>query len=138
MGTALTRFVKEQCANWTAVLEEECLGANPFGKLFREPGKCQVIEGKPCKFFKDSVLGPEDEKYPHLCFVKDPAFEMRVRKQYKRIDHTVVEADIRRCPDCGAALRSRQKFCDKCAEKRRRQTMRENQRRYRRKSRGST
>jgi hypothetical protein len=27
-----------------------------------------------------------------------------VRKQYKHIDHTVVEAEIRRCPDCQAAL----------------------------------
>lgn len=135
MGNALTKFTKQQCANWTAEPEEECLGVSPFGEPFREPGKCWVIEGKPCKYFKDCVLGPEDNKHPHLCFVKDPAFEKRVRKQYRRMDHTVVEADSRRCPDCGAALRPRQKFCDTCAQKRRRKTQRENQKRFRRKRR---
>ena len=138
MGTALTKFVKQQCANWTGEPEEECLGVAAFCTALGEPGKCRIMENKPCGYFKDSVLGPEDNKYPHLCFVQDPAFETRVRKQYKRIDHTVVEADIRRCPDCEAALRPRQKFCDKCAEKRRRQTKRQSQRLYRRKSRGST
>jgi len=138
MGTALTRFVKAQCANWTGEPAEECLGVTAFGKAFRKPGKCLVIEGNPCKYFKDCVLGPEDNKYPHLCFAHDPAFEARVRKQYRQIDHTVIEASIRRCPDCDAALRPRQKFCDECAEKRRRQTRRQSQRQYRRKSRVST
>ena len=138
MGNALTKFTKLHCANWTEKLDEECLGVSAFGEQFREPGKCRIIEGKPCKYFKNCVLGPEDNKYPHSCFVKDPAFETRLRKQYKDIDHTVVEADVRRCPDCQAALRARQKFCDRCVEKRRRQTKRQSQRRYRRQMRDST
>ena len=136
MGTALTRFVKDQCANLTGEPEEECLGVTAFGKAFREPGKCSVLEGKPCRYFKDSVLGPEDNKYPHLCFVQDPDFEMRVRKQYRQIDHTVIEANIRRCPDCEAALQPRQRYCEKCSSRRRRKTQREMQKRSRRKGRG--
>lgn len=135
MGTALMRFVKKQCANWTGEPEEECLGVTALGEAFREPGKCRVMEGKPCKYFKESVLGPEDNKYPHLCFVQDPAFEARVRKQYKGIDHTVVEADVRRCPDCQAALQPRQRYCEKCSSRRRRKTQREMQKRFRRKRR---
>lgn len=136
MGTALTRFVKEQCANWTGIPEEECLGISAFGEAFRQPGKCRIMESKPCEYFKDCVLGPEDNKYPHLCFVQDPAFEERVRKQYKAIDHTVVEADIRRCPDCQAALQPRQRYCEKCSLRRRRKAQRQVQKRFRRKRRG--
>lgn len=91
MANSLTRFVKHECACWTGELEGECLGIDVFGVAFREPGTCWVVEGKPCRYFKECVLGPEDYKHPHLCFVKDPAFEGRVRRQYKRIDHTVVE-----------------------------------------------
>jgi len=131
MGTALSKFVKDQCANWTDEPEEECLGADVFGNGFREPGKCWVIEGKPCKYFKDKVLGPQDTKYPHPCFVKDPGFETRVRRQYLKIDRTVVEAEARRCPDCDAALRPRQRYCEKCTRKRRHKTRREYQRRFR-------
>lgn len=131
MGTALTRFVKDQCANWTGDPQEECLGASVFGEPFRQPGKCWVMEGKPCKYFKDKVLGPEDYKYPHPCFVKDPAFEARVRKQYRKIDHTVVEAEARRCPDCGAPLSPRERYCEKCTRKRRHKTRREYQRKFR-------
>lgn len=137
MGNALTRFIKHECACWTDDPEEECLGVDAFSVPFREPGKCWVIEGKPCWYFKDCVLGPEDYKYPHLCFVKDPAFEKRVRKQYRRIDHSVVEADVRRCPDCEAALRPRQRYCDQCTKKRRQKTRREYQRKLRKRSRSN-
>lgn len=136
MGNALTKFVKQQCANWIGEPAEECLGVAAFGKPFRKPGKCRIMEGKPCTYFKDCVLGLEDNKYPHLCFVQDVSFEARVRKQYKRIEHTIVEADIRRCPDCQAALQLKQKFCEKCSVKRRRKTQRENQKRFRQQRRG--
>jgi hypothetical protein len=135
MSNSLARFVKEVCACWTDDPREECLGVDAFSIPFREPGKCWVLEGKSCPYFKDCVLGPEDYPYPHLGFVKDPRFEKRVRKQYKKIDHTVVEADIRRCPDCGAALMPRQRYCERCRKWRRRETNRENQRRFYRKQR---
>jgi hypothetical protein len=131
MGTALTRFVKDQCANWNDEPEEECLGVDVFGVPFRQPGRCWVTAGESCKYFKDKVLGPEDCKYPHPCFVKDPAFEARVRRQYSKIDHTVVEAEVRRCPDCGAPLGPKRRYCEKCSKKRRHKTMREYHRKYR-------
>ncbi|MHC4417864.1 MAG: hypothetical protein ACYSU6_04675 [Planctomycetota bacterium] len=124
MGSSLTKFVKAECACWTGWPEEECLGVDVFSDPFREPGKCWVLKRKACWYFKDCVLGPEDYKYPHLCFVKDPAFEKRVRSEYRKIDTTVVEADARRCPDCGAALIPRQRFCGKCRNKRRQQSYR--------------
>lgn len=118
MGSALTKFVKAECSNFNSPV---CVDAhNTF--VFHEGG-CLVLDGKACRYFKDCVLGPEDYKYPPLCFVKDPAFEKRVREQYRKLDHTVVEADARRC-ECGAMLRPRQRYCDKCAQKRRWQAYR--------------
>ncbi len=118
MGKSLSKFIREHCANW-ANKTEACIGLDAFGKTFREPGQCWVIEGRPCEYFKNSVLGSEDNKHPHVQFVKDPAFEKRVWKQYQKIDATVNKEDARRCPDCGVALRRRQKDCKKCKKKRR-------------------
>ena len=118
MGSALAKFVRSECANWTSWQIEECLGIGVRGEQFRNPGKCLVVQKKPCKYFRDCVLGPEDYKYPHKCFVEDPAFEKRVCTQYAKIDFAVTEADARRC-QCGAALIPRQRYCDKCAQKRR-------------------
>ena len=137
MSNSLKRFTKQECVCWTDKPGEECLGIDVFSNPFRKPGKCWVMEGKPCKYLKNCVLGPEDNKYPHLCFVKDPAFEKRVRKQYRKVDHTVVEADARRCPDCEAMLRPRQRYCDKCTKKRRLKTRREYQRKFRKMSRSN-
>ena len=118
MGSALTRFVKSECSNFNSPV---CVDA--YSNIVFYKGTCLVLDGKPCRYFKDCVLGPEDYKYPHLCFVEDPAFEKRVRTQYCKIDHTVVEADARRC-ECGAMLRPRQRYCYKCDKKRRRHAYR--------------
>jgi len=131
MGSSLTKFVKTECACWTGEPQKQCLGVDVFGRPFREPGKCRVLERKTCGYFKDCVLGPEDYKYPHLCFVKDPAFEKRVRSEYRKIDNTVIQADARRCSDCGAALKPRQRCCANCKKRRREKSYRkarENQR----------
>jgi len=120
-SNSLSRFIKENCANW---VHDECLGVDVFCVPFRNPGKCFVMVGRPCGYFRKCVLGSEDTKYPHPCFVKEPAYEIRVRKQYKAIDHTVVEADTRRCPECDAALQPRQRYCLKCATKRQRKAQR--------------
>ena len=137
MRNALTKFVRGNCAHFSGVESEECLGYDIFGKPFRKPGKCRVMEGKPCEYFKDYVLGKEGTKYPHLCFVRDPAYEASVRKLYKRIDHSVIEVDdTRRCPDCQAALKPRQRYCEKCSTKRRKKTQRDKHKEYRRNNRG--
>lgn len=135
MRNSLARFIREVCACWAGNPDEECLGVDVYGKPFRKPGYCRVMQSKPCLYFRKCALGPEDAKYPHSCFVQDPAFEKRVRKQYKKIDHTVAEPDeVRRCPDCGAGLRPRQKYCDQCRIKRRRKTSREYKRKYRKRA----
>jgi hypothetical protein len=118
MGSSVTKFMKNVCACWIGRHGEECIGVDVYSKPFRRPGKCWILEGKPCWYFRDCVLGPEDYKYPHKCFVEDPAFEKRVRSQYAVIDPDVTGADARRC-ECGAALKPRQRYCDKCAQKRR-------------------
>ncbi len=130
-GGSLSKFVKQMCDCWTGRPSEECLGLDVYGKSFRNPGKCRIMEGKSCKYFKEAVLHQEDYKFPRLCFVEDPAFEQRVRKQYKKIDHTVVEAEARRCPGCGAALKPRQRYCTKCAKRRARDASRQRQQKYR-------
>lgn len=125
---SLDKFAKEACANWTEIPQEECV-------LFC--GKCRILQGKLCEYFKKSVLGPEDYKYPHRLFIADPNFEKRVRKQYKKIDHTVVESEqIKRyCPDCGSLLTPRRRYCTACQKKRKLATNRLRQQQFRKKGR---
>ncbi len=60
--TTIQEAIEQRCANWTDEQEEKCLGVDVLSNPFREPGKCWVMEGKPCKYFNDYVLGPEDHK----------------------------------------------------------------------------
>jgi hypothetical protein len=136
MGNSLSKFIREHCVNWTGDSNGECLGVDVFSKPFRESGTCLVLEGKPCRYFKECVLGPEDSKYLHLLFIKGPAFEKRIRNRYQKIDATVAEENARRCPDCGAVLRVRQKYCYRCTKKRRQRTKRKYQQKYRKNNRG--
>jgi hypothetical protein len=119
MGGSLTKFIKQECFNWYRE-EKHC--------IFH--GQCFVMKGKPCTYFKRSVLPPPDYKCKHKCLVDDPVFEDRVRSEYRAIDSTL-EIGRKFC-DCGAAIPPRKKYCPKCSAKR----AREQKRKWKRKNRG--
>ena len=87
------------------------------GCLFSDT--CLVQEGKRCGYFEKCVL-PTAE---------DIGLKALVYSLYRR--HVAIEDDylldageIRRCPDCGAELKPRQRYCDKCRDERRRDSYR--------------
>lgn len=106
--TTLTRFVKKECAEYDRHYQI-CTDGNP----------CKVLAGQRCSYFEKAVLGPPDYKF------KLPGYDyVKLFAQYA--EQTKTEAkDVqqRRCA-CGDTLKPRQRFCDKCAEKRRNQTYR--------------
>ena len=133
---SLSKFAKENCANFHG--ENKCYGLNVRDHhLFREPGDCWIVYGSQCSYFKKAVLGKRNTPYPHKCFVDDPDYEKRVWDQYAAIDLSAQTEEKRRtCPDCGAPLITRQKYCSACSERRRRKASAEYSRKHRRKHRG--
>ena len=87
------------------------------GCLFEDT--CFVQEGKRCGYFEKAVLptaadiGLKESVYSQ--YAKQVGIE-----GYLHLDN----GDIRKCPDCGAELKPRQKYCDDCSKKRRRATYR--------------
>lgn len=80
---------------------------------------CLVEQGKRCGYFEKAVLPT----------AKDAGLREHVYSLYQK--HTGIEAcgeldrePAPRCPDCGAELRPRQRYCDACATRRRRQSYR--------------
>ena len=53
--TTLTRFVKDECANYDKHYQE-CLSG----------GECKIFNGERCGYFEKSVLGPSDYPYRRL------------------------------------------------------------------------
>ncbi|MHC4478489.1 MAG: hypothetical protein ACYTEL_22865, partial [Planctomycetota bacterium] len=57
----LITFVKAECANWLS--ERKCCIGTSDDKCFNDHGPCLVVQGKRCKYFEQSVLGPPDYKF---------------------------------------------------------------------------
>jgi len=80
---------------------------------------CKVEQSQRCAYFERAVLPTGDaeifEKYEQHCGIEGPLHRPQ----------------LRRC-ECGAILKSRQRFCEKCKKRRRQKTNRENQKKYRR------
>lgn len=72
-----------------------------------ETGQCRLAEGKSCDYFREALLPAAD------C-------PQRIRDGYTMLDQTAKMKDRRRCPECQAELRPRQRFCEKCADMHRR------------------
>lgn len=115
--SGLRAFVKDQCVNLVS-----------GGCLFE--GECLVLTGKRCQYFERAVLGPADYKYRVPGYDYEKIFEQYGRINFSFLNKTV---KIRRC-ECGATLNPRQRCCEKCARRKRR----ESQRKYNRKRTVST
>ncbi len=91
------------------------------GCLFND--KCLVQEGKRCGYFERAVLptaadiGLKEQLYS--------LYEEHVGMQGNEI---LSRGQIRRCPDCGDEVGTRQRFCLRCSKKRRQETYRRSRR----------
>jgi len=117
--STLTRFVKDECANFDKHYQT-CLDDKPR----------KVLSGQRCGYFEKAVLGPPDYKY------RLPDYDyQKLFAQYAEQTKTKTQVvEQRRC-SCGNPLRHRQRFCDVCTKKRRLKTRREYQLKFRRKQR---
>lgn len=106
--TTLTRFVKDECTNFDNH-HQTCLDGEP----------CKVLGGKQCGYFEKNVLCPPDYKY------KLPNYDYaKLFAQYAEQTGTKAQrVEVRRC-ECGNPLRLRQRFCDDCSLKRRKDSNR--------------
>ncbi len=112
----LPRFIKDMCADYDKHYDV-CADDQP----------CKVLNGKPCSYFERAVLGPPD--YPY----KVPGYDYRkLFEQYGKINPQLeaVAVVIRKC-DCGRTLQPRERICEKCRDRRRRDTYRNSQRKHR-------
>lgn len=105
----LTRFVKDECANYDRHYQT-CI----------DDKTCKVLGGEQCGYFEKAVLGPPDYKF------RLPGYDyQKLFAQYAEQTNTKTQAvEQRRC-DCGNPLRPRQRYCEKCSRKRRQQAYRE-------------
>lgn len=101
--TILTRFLKDNCANYDRHYQS-C--------LFDD--SCRVFNSHRCGYFERRVLGPPDYKY------KLPGYDYsKLFAQYAEQTGTQKQkVKVRRC-DCGKPLQLRQRFCNECSIKRR-------------------
>ena len=117
----LTRFLKDHCANYNKHYGQ-CVYDHP----------CKVLEGKQCGYFEKAVLGPPEYKH------KLPGYDYaKLFAQYaSQTGASSKKVTVRRCPDCQAVLRPRQRYCEDCSKKRLRKNAREHARRERLKNAG--
>ena len=90
---------------------------------------CKVEQGKRCGCFEQAVLPTAN----------DTGLGEQVYSLYENqtgVKGSLNRAPKRLCPDCGAELKARQRYCDDCTRKRRQKTQRQYQRQYRQKVRG--
>ena len=91
--------------------------------------KCDVEQGKRCAYFEKAVL---PTAWQTGCGES-------VLNQYQGRTKSVTQVQVKKARQCscGAILKPRQRYCDRCKKKRRLETMREYQRKYRRNQRPS-
>jgi len=80
---------------------------------------CKVQQGQRCDYFEKNVLPTAEEIGLGDCVNAQYAKQVGLKQ-----DLIASRGEIRRCPTCGAALRHRQRFCNDCSKKRRRETYR--------------
>ncbi|MHC4479067.1 MAG: hypothetical protein ACYTEL_25865 [Planctomycetota bacterium] len=120
----LVSFAKKECANWLS--ERKCCVGTRDDKYFNDHGTCRIAEGKPCRYFEQSVLGPPDYKFRLPGYDYEALF-----RQYSKINpvYRGEQVVVRRC-ECGAELQPRRRFCNSCRQKREREANRNRQKRH--------
>jgi hypothetical protein len=83
--------------------------------------KCKVEQGKRCEYFEKAVLPTAADIGLKELVYKLYGKQVGIDKEVLKIPQ---KEDARLCPDCGAALKPRHRYCDKCTIKRRRESYR--------------
>ena len=118
----LLQIAEAHCANWRRD-RKGCLGAMidddlQIRRCAPKPRCSLLTRGRRCEYFEECIA-------PMARSIADPnqrqAFEELVR-QY-RVDCKLPYADERPCPVCGRPMEPRRRFCNICAEARRRKTV---------------
>ena len=126
---SLMRFIRLTCANFDRrygycyCLDDSGL-ADGAPRPVQDNERCMIQQGSPCEYF-ERILLPIARQHR----VYEQVFE-----QYSKLDKDAKRETVRRCPDCGAELWPRRRYCDFCRDKRRRKTVRQNVRRHRKKT----
>ena len=96
------------CANY---------GSHYGGCLFN--GTCKVEEGKRCGYFEKVVLPTAED-----IGLKSCVYSLYQKHAGIEQENQLDTGSIRKCPDCRAELKKRQRYCDKCTLRHRRETYR--------------
>ena len=111
----LKKFVKDLCCNYDRRYKV-CIDGNP----------CKVLVGVQCGYFERAVLGSADYKY------RLPGYDFqKLFALYAEHTKTKTQLVNQRVCDCGSSLRHRQRFCDKCSQKRRKDSNLRSQKKHR-------
>ena len=84
---------------------------------------CSVQEGNRCAYFEKAVLPTAAD-----IGLKELVYSQYAKQVGIELDCEFIASDIRRCPDCKAELKARQKYCDDCSKRRRRESYRKSKR----------
>ena len=103
----LTKFVKNECANYDKY--QRCI----YGE------SCKVLSGKQCGYFEKAVLGPPNYRFRLPCYDYGKLFA-----QYAEQTKAEPQAVKQRLCECGKSLRPRQRLCEDCKEKKRKDAYR--------------
>ena len=110
--SALKGFIKDECANYDKHYQS-CIWDRP----------CMVLSSARCGYFEKVVLCPAGYKF------RLPDYDyQKLSAQYTEQTRTQAESVNQRLCGCGNPLRHRQRFCDDCTQKRRKDTNRKHNR----------
>ena len=107
---------------WKGCDPEDCLYCVDFAAI-REYSRCLVEQEQRCGYFERAVL-PTAESIGLKKFV----YSLYRRHVGIEDDYLLDAGEIRRCPDCEAELKPRQRYCDSCSAKRRLESYRKSKR----------
>ena len=85
---------------------------------------CSVQDGQRCAYFERAVLPTAAD-----IGLKELVYSLYQKHVGIEQDCELETGDIRRCPDCSAELRKRQRYCDDCSRKRKLEAQRMKRRR---------
>ena len=80
---------------------------------------CKIEQGQRCDYFEKAVLPTARDIGQAARIYSRYQEHVKIRKGFLHAAN-----ENRLCPDCGAGLRPRQRYCQDCSKKRRRETYR--------------
>lgn len=105
------------CANFDP---NHCICVDAENRVIFNQGECLVRNGKPCPYFKRTVVVQLSPEYKYSSYHENPTQCRKVLETYNTIDQ---DKKARQC-SCGAILPYRRRMCNRCRDNNRRLTRR--------------